>query len=148
LNLNTPDATTFEALTTPDGWTQQTPAVGDTGIIASWTGQVDPGASAVFTIDVRVDATAPVGSTITCAASIVSESIDANPADNTAEASATVAPPLMADVTVGVSADANPATVGQAVTYTIVVSNVGEAGATGTAVHVTLPASTTNVSVV
>jgi uncharacterized repeat protein (TIGR01451 family) len=148
LNFNMPDATTFEAFTTPGGWTTQAPAVGTSGIIEAWTGQVDPGASIVFTIAVRVDATASVGSTITCSASVVSESIDANQADNTAQASATVAPPLTADVTVGISADANPATVGQAVTYTIVVSNVGEGDSTGTAVHVTFPTSATNIAVV
>jgi uncharacterized repeat protein (TIGR01451 family) len=130
----------------PDGWTRQAPAVGESGTIASWAGQVDPGASVVFTIVVRVDSTAPVGSAITCAASNVSKSIDANPADSTAQASAIVAPPLTASVDVAISGNIDPAAVGQAVTYTILVSNVRGGAATGAGVHVAVPKSATVVS--
>ena len=46
---------------------------------------------------------------------------------------------MTADVTVAISGDINPATVGQSVTYTVDVSNPASVAATGVKAHVTLP---------
>jgi len=93
-----------------------------------------------------IRSTAPVGGTITGVAKIASETVDSNPANNQSQASATVAGAVTADVTVAISGDVNPATVGQSVTYTVDVTNPASVAATGVIAHVTLPGTDAIVS--
>jgi uncharacterized repeat protein (TIGR01451 family) len=146
LNLETPSQTTFQSMAAPSVWTTQTPSVGGTGILRASIPSIDAGTSAVFTITVNVSSTATVASTITAEATITSETTDSNQGNNRASASATVVQAATAGITVAISGDINPAAVGQAVTYTITVANPGDAAATGTAAHVSVPNDATIVS--
>lgn len=144
--IDTPNHTTFESVSVPSGWSPQSPAVGSTGRVFLNTRTITVGASVVLSVSVRVDPTAPIGSTITGSAVVQSETLDPNYDNNTAEDSSTVGHAYNANVTVGISGDVNPAKVGQEVTYTIGVSNTGTDPATGAAVHVSVPTTTTIVS--
>jgi uncharacterized repeat protein (TIGR01451 family) len=66
--------------------------------------------------------------------------------NNQAEASAAVAQAPSASATVAISGNINPATVGQAVTYTVIASNPSGQTATGVVVHVSVPSAGTIVS--
>jgi uncharacterized repeat protein (TIGR01451 family) len=102
--------------------------------------------TATFTVTVGVSSTASAGSTITAVATIASETLDSNPQNNRAQATTQVSQVPTAGVTVQISGNVNPATVGQDVTYTITVANPEPIGATGVQVHVTVPSNGTIVS--
>jgi uncharacterized repeat protein (TIGR01451 family) len=144
--MNTPAETTFRSMTAPSGWTTATPAVSGTGRMTASLASLAVGTSASFTVDVRADSNATVGSTITGVAGVTSGTLDSNPANNTAQDSATVTGALTANVSVAISGNINPATVGQDVTYTVTASSPGEKAATGVELHVTVPGTGTIIS--
>jgi uncharacterized repeat protein (TIGR01451 family) len=144
--MQTPDQTTFQDMTLPNGWTRHTPSVGESGLLLATIDDLDVAATAMFTVTVRVSSTAPVAGTITGLARISCENDDSNPANNQSQASVTVAGTVSADVAVAISGDINPATVGQSVTYTVDVTNPASVAATGVEAHLTLPGTAAIVS--
>jgi uncharacterized repeat protein (TIGR01451 family) len=146
LSMQTPDQTTFQSMTVPSGWIGHTPSVGESGLLLATIGDLDVGATAVFTVSARVSSAAPLASLITGLAKISCENDDSNLANNQAQASVTVAGTVSADVNVAISGDINPATVGQSVTYTVDVTNPASVAATGVMAHVTLPGTAAIVS--
>ncbi|MBZ5637377.1 MAG: thrombospondin type 3 repeat-containing protein [Acidobacteriia bacterium] len=86
---STPASTTFVSVTAPAGWTCTAPAVGGTGAVSCSAATLDPGASAVITLVVKIDYCA--GNTSTTNTATVSNDVpDANPADNTASETTTL----------------------------------------------------------
>jgi uncharacterized repeat protein (TIGR01451 family) len=144
--LNTPGGTTFRSVAAPGGWKTSAPPVGAAGTITETIASLGVGASAVFTITVDVDPAAAIGSTVTGVATVASGTPDADPANNSARDSAVVAQAPAASLVVAIVGNANPATVGQDVTYTIAVVNPSGAAATGVVVHVAIPGTATLVS--
>ena len=150
LFMDLPTGTSFIAMTGPSGWTLQTPSEQSPEIMEASTPSISAGASAEFTVTVRVDLAATIGSTISGVAKIATETVDANNVNDTAQASVAVAdtpPPAPAPgVTLEISGNVNPATVGQDITYTITLTNPTSLDATGTVAHVTLPGTLQIVS--
>jgi uncharacterized repeat protein (TIGR01451 family) len=89
-----PTDTTFVSLSqTGPAFTCTTPPVGGTGAITCTIATLALGASASFTVVVRVDPTAAVGSVITNTATVTTTTTDPNADNNTATATTTVTNP-------------------------------------------------------
>jgi uncharacterized repeat protein (TIGR01451 family) len=141
-----PSGSTFVSLVAPAGWATTAPSVGAAANVSASIASLDSGASAVFSLVVRANVNTPSGATLTAIASVSSDTIDSNLANNQAEASAAVMEAPSASATVAISGNINPATVGQAVTYTVTASNTSGQTATGVVVHVFVPSAGTIVS--
>jgi uncharacterized repeat protein (TIGR01451 family) len=146
LGAAVPSGSTFLSLAAPAGWTATAPSVGATGNVSASLASLDSGASAVFSLVVRANVNTPSGATLTAIASVSSDTIDSNQANNQAEASAAVAQAPSASATVAISGNINSATVGQSVTYTVTALNSSGQTATGVVVHVSVPSAGTIVS--
>ena len=81
----------------------------------------------------------------TNAASVASGSLDLNPDDDTASAGITVTQPT-ADLAIALSGAPSPVLVGGSLTYSMTVSNLGPATASGVSITNSLPAGVTFVS--
>jgi uncharacterized repeat protein (TIGR01451 family) len=119
------------------------------GILTFPVGDLNRGASAVFTIVVRVDTVAPDSAgTITNTASATTQTAaqnpDVNPANNTVMTSSTVT--LVADLSLSDTASPEPVNQTQDLTYTLTVTNLGPSPAQGFTITDTLPAGVTFVS--
>jgi uncharacterized repeat protein (TIGR01451 family) len=79
-----PVDTTFVSFTAPAGWTSTTPAAGDTGVVTSDIASLAVGASATFTLVVRVDATAADGSVISNTADVTTTTTETDDTNNSA----------------------------------------------------------------
>ncbi len=101
-----------------------------------------PGAVATFTVNTRVADSPPASATNT--ATVTSNTPDPNTADNSDDATTAFAADADLNVTKTVD-DATP-NPGQAITYTLTVTNNGPAKATGVAVSDVLPTGVTFVS--
>lgn len=114
-----PAGTTFRALTAPGGWTCSSPTVGATGTVTCGIANFPPG-TAAFTLVVRVDPAAVLGSQIDNTGMVTADTVDLRPGDTTATALTTVLSPaeIFATKTVSVLED-------RTVRYTIVLSNAG-----------------------
>lgn len=143
IRFHLPSRATFQSIAAPDGWDVQPPL---DGVIYAGFRTMEVGATAVISVVVSADATAEVGSAVTAVADIVSETLDSNEANNTAQASATVARVPAAEVAVAISSDINLAKIGQDVTYTITVSNPSGEAAPGVVVHVAVPGTITLIA--
>jgi uncharacterized repeat protein (TIGR01451 family) len=126
-----------------------TPPVGGTGAVTctflynvypSYQGSLE----ATFTLVVRVNSNAVVGSVITNSAFVSSPTTDPNPVNNRASATAVVGVPD-ADLAVSLSDSPDPVQPRRLypLTYTIVVSNSGPGEARGVVLGDELPANTT-----
>ncbi len=144
LNDTVPTNTTFVSFTAPAGWTSSTPAVGGTGTVTAVNPSLANGASAAFTLVVRVNPGTASGTVVSNTASVSSQNPDANSGNNAATVTTTVA--VGADV--GVTKTGNLASVspGGQISWTIVVSNSGPSTATNVVLTDVLPANTTFVS--
>ena len=94
VNLNTtlPAHTTFVSLSTPDGFSATTPAVGSGGTISAGATSLAAGADAVFTLVAQIDANASNGTAVNDTAAVTTAArVDTN--DNTP--SITARPPLL-----------------------------------------------------
>ncbi|WP_165246571.1 DUF11 domain-containing protein [Paludisphaera soli] len=142
-----PAHTTFVSLTTPAAWTATTPAVGSHGSVSISTPNLAGGASATFTLVVRVSPGTPVGTRISVTASVASSSPDPTPSNDAATQVATVQAPLpAADLAVAVAAP-GAAFVGQDLAYTVTVTNLGAVrSAPGVALSFAVPAGATFIS--
>ena len=85
-----PPNTTFVSLTLAAGWSCSTPAVGGTGTVSCTIASLAAGASASFTLVVKVNAGTPNTTVITNTSAITATSTDPSTANNTATATTTV----------------------------------------------------------
>ncbi|HEY3129262.1 MAG TPA: hypothetical protein VGL91_07375 [Acidobacteriota bacterium] len=129
-----PGGATFGSATSTQGNCTQA-----SGTVTCSIGTLASGASATVTIVVTPSSTGTISNT----AVVKGNENDPSPNNNSATARSTVNPP--ADLSISKSDSPDPVTVGNNLTYTIVVSN-GPAAATGVVVTDTLPASVTFVS--
>jgi len=90
-----PVDTTFVSFAGPAAWTIGTPAVGDTGVVTADIATLAAGASATFTLVVRVDTTAADGSIISNTADVTTTTTDTNDANNTASVDVDVTQALL-----------------------------------------------------
>ena len=117
LTAATPAGTTFVSFVAPAGWAVTAPAIGGTGAITAAIASLGgAGASSPkdFTLIVRVDPGTAGGSTLNFSARVASESSDANPGDNSASATTTVAITPPANTAPSASPDAYTTAAGQA----------------------------------
>ncbi len=86
-----PARTTFASLLAPAGWTCTRPAVGGIGKVSCRAEQFPDGASATFTLIVRVNAGTLPATVVTNAATVSYTTADPNPANNVSVTTTTVA---------------------------------------------------------
>jgi uncharacterized repeat protein (TIGR01451 family) len=135
-----PAGTTFASLVSPGGWSCVTPAVNGTGTVSCTMGSMAAG-SAMFTLNVNGPAgTASVSNTAT----VSSSSTDPTPGNNSATANTNVT--TTADLSITKTPQPGPYGTGNALTYTIAVSNAGPGAAGSVVVTDVLPAGTTFTS--
>jgi uncharacterized repeat protein (TIGR01451 family) len=91
LSVPVPNFTTFVSLSVPTGWTPSTPAQGGTGTVTASLASLANGATANFTLVVRVDPGTQGGTTISTTAAVSSDTADTNSDNNSLPAQATVA---------------------------------------------------------
>jgi uncharacterized repeat protein (TIGR01451 family) len=87
-----PANTTFQSLSAPAGWSCTTPAVGGTGTVQCDTASLAAGATANFTLVVKVSGAAG-GTTLSNTATVSSDTADPNTANNTDTEPTTVSTP-------------------------------------------------------
>jgi uncharacterized repeat protein (TIGR01451 family) len=87
-----PTGTTFISATAPAGWTTTTPAVGSNGDVLFVDSSLASGATASFTIVVKVDASVSPANEISNTASTGSDTHDGTPVNNIATATTLVVP--------------------------------------------------------
>jgi uncharacterized repeat protein (TIGR01451 family) len=135
----------FVSITTPAGFNCVTPAVNANGTVTCTAATLANGATATFTLSVRVSPSATSGS-VTNSASVVSTTADATPANGTDPAPAVAIAAPSADLAVTKTTNSTTLTTGNSVTYTITVTNNGPATATNVIVTDDLPAGLAFVS--
>ncbi len=129
LDMSTPPNTTFQSFDVPDAWIPTTPAVGGTGpIMATFTALTPSDGPQVFTLVVRVNPGTPGGFPITLTPSVSSDSVEADPSNNSD--SATVLVQASADLAVAISDAPDPVAPDANITYTITATNNGPNGTT------------------
>jgi endo-1,4-beta-xylanase len=85
LTTAVPAHTTFQSLTTPEGWSCATPPVGGAGPITCTMPSLPAGGTGAFTLTVALtDCSAANGSAIIASANVTSATADPNPAPNNA----------------------------------------------------------------
>lgn len=131
-----PTHTTFQSLTAPSGWSCTTPLVNGTGSITCTTASLSSGATATFTLTVKVTPSAPHGTNVSNTASAVSATFDPQPSNNSATATTGIV--AQADLRIQ---KRGPSSVGaaQVFAYTIEVSNAGPSDAQNVVVSDSLP---------
>jgi len=90
LNYAVPADTTFQSLTAPAGWSCTTPAVGGTGAVHCGAASLASGATASFTLAVKVNTGTAAGTTITNTATASSATTDSNSANHSVTATTAV----------------------------------------------------------
>lgn len=141
-----PAGTTFVSLSSPGGWSCPVPAVGASGTVSCSNASQVVG-NAVFMLTVAVASSVSGGTEITNTATASSASSDPNPNNNSGTAVTTVAA-SPANVT-GTKTASGTFTAGSTVSYTVVVTNNGQATQgdnPGNEFNDVLPASLTLVS--
>ncbi|HEU4389039.1 MAG TPA: endo-1,4-beta-xylanase, partial [Blastocatellia bacterium] len=76
LTIPIPANTTFQSLSAPGGWGTTAPAVGSGGSVTCTNTSLAAGASAVFTLVVRIDCAVPDGTVISSTASVATTTAD------------------------------------------------------------------------
>lgn len=150
-----PDNTTFDSFTAPAGWASRVPDRGGTGVLTSGVAGLFPGASATFTIVLNVNSKAEDGAIIARSATVSTAIPDLVPGNNTVTsntvvraATPTIPPDVAADVSISLSRTPPPEHVfeGDAITYSLTVTNIGPAAAKDIVVRQALPNNTTFAS--
>jgi uncharacterized repeat protein (TIGR01451 family) len=86
--------TTFQSVSSPPGWTCNTPIIGGTGTVTCRIPAFAPGAAVSFVLVVRVDCGTPVGTVFQASAAVTSDSIETFPPNNQASQPNTVGPAI------------------------------------------------------
>jgi uncharacterized repeat protein (TIGR01451 family) len=142
-----PAHTTLVSFTAPAGFTIAAPPAGGTGTITATATSLADGASAVFTLVVRVAPDTPGDTTIRDTATVATTTVDPSPTDYSATATTTInAASAVADLAVTIAAAPDPVAIGQEVTYTVTVTNKGPDPATGVTLTETLDPGASFVS--
>jgi uncharacterized repeat protein (TIGR01451 family) len=143
LSDTVPTNTTFVSNSGASGWTCTDPSVGGSGTISCNRASFANGASATFTVVVKVDPSAAHGSSISNTATVSSSTSDPTSSNNSA--TATTAVNNEADLSVTKDDGVTQVTAGEATTrtYTITVSNAGPSNAAGVTLTDTWPAGFT-----
>lgn len=118
-----PEGTTFQSVDAPAGWSCETPAVGDGGIVRCQAEEAAPG-SVTFTIVVRIEH--PGGTTLSNLARVASAAVDPNPADNTTMESTAVVVPVAINIRPG--GFPNPVNIRGTVSVAILTTSADEYG--------------------
>jgi uncharacterized repeat protein (TIGR01451 family) len=141
-----PVGTTFVSFTQNSGptFTLNAPHPGATGTAVGTIATLASGASATFTLVVKVPASTTDQTTITNTATITSATADSNPANNSD--TETTAVNTRADLGVTKSDSPDPVIAGSNITYAIAVSNGGPSDAQAVTLSDAIPANTTFVS--
>jgi uncharacterized repeat protein (TIGR01451 family) len=141
-----PANTTFvsDAQTSGPAFVLTNPAVGGTGTISGTIATLALGASATFTVVVRISPSTSDGTTISNTADVAAVTTDPNLANNSA--TVTTLSATQADVSVTKTVAAGPDLTGDPLTYTITVANAGPDDAQSVALTDVVPANTTFVS--
>jgi uncharacterized repeat protein (TIGR01451 family) len=129
---------TFQSLLSPAGFNCTTPAVNGAGAINCTAASMANGATATFTVVVKVTA---ASGTVSNTAAASSDNYDPAPGNNSATAVTTIPAPLSADISVTKTTAATSITPGGTFSYTIAVSNAGPDPATSVVMTDALPAS-------
>jgi uncharacterized repeat protein (TIGR01451 family) len=142
LNESTPLATTFQSIMSPPGWSCPTlPPVGGVGAIKCTKSLVPATETGVFTLTLHVPSNIPSGNVITNTASISSADPDPDLMNNAATGTADVI--TQADLMVAKTEKPPSVIPGNALTYTIVITNNGPSDAANVVLSDTVPTNTT-----
>jgi uncharacterized repeat protein (TIGR01451 family) len=138
----TPTNTTFVSITETAGppFSCTSPAVGGTGTVTCTIATFAAGASASFTLVVKVDANTPDRTTISNTANISSSTTDPCPGNNSATATTTVVN-AGADLSVTKTTGDTQQGAGFNITYAITVSNLGPSAAANVVLSDPVPAA-------
>jgi len=133
-----PIGTTFVSIVSPLSWSCTVPSLGANGTVAC-ANATFPIGSAVFTVQVQVDAAAAAGTVISNTATAASATSDPNPANNDGVATTTVAASANLSVTLADTPD--PVSAGANLSYTLSANNAGPSNAAAVVLTDTLPAA-------
>ncbi|MCY2989816.1 MAG: hypothetical protein NTY19_18380 [Planctomycetota bacterium] len=140
-----PANTTFVSATFPADWTQtDAVSVGSAGTLTFTNPLVAKGASGSFTVVVHVNVGLPINTLVTNMATVAATTNDSQLANNTATVTTTVNP--QADLQITKTGSPNPVLAGQALTYTITVTNAGPSAVIGAHVADIFPAGLSGVT--
>jgi len=137
-----PAGTTFVSFTAPTEWTSATPSVGGTGPITSTFNSLAAGATADFTLIVKVNADftgGPIENTV----SATTDNFDGNSSNDSQLASTVVA--AQSDLQVAMTGPAN-ASPNSDVAYVVTITNAGPSDAQTVTLNNVIPAGATFVS--
>jgi uncharacterized repeat protein (TIGR01451 family) len=148
VTIPVPPNTTFQSLTATAGWTC-IPAltVGSTGTVTCTNGFLASSSSASFAMVVNVNSGTAAGTVIGQTTSATATNNDPDSTNNSSTASSRVTSAINTDVAVAISGSPSSPKAGNAVTYTIGVTNNGPATATGVTVTAPIPSTEQFVSV-
>ena len=141
-----PASTTVQSVTAPANWTCVPPTPGSSDVVSCQPngGSLAAGAHATIAFQLAVSPSAPLGATLDSTVTVSSASGDPTPANNSATARAAVT--TLADLAMSETASPAPVIAGQDVTYTATLTNTGPSDAASPVVTLTVPTSTTFVS--
>ena len=122
-----PASTTFQSINAPAGFSCTTPAVNASGTITCTTASLASGATASFTVMVKVIA---ASGTVTNTVVGDSSTFDNVVSNDSATAVTTILAPQNADLSLTKTTTATVAIIGSTIPYTITVSNAGPGSAT------------------
>jgi len=140
-----PASTTVQNVMAPTGWACVPPTPGSSSVVSCQPngGSLAAGAHATIAFQLAVSPSA-LSATLSSVATVSSASADPTPANNSATAAAAVT--TSADLAMSETASPAPAVAGQDVTYTATLTNTGPSDAASPVMTLTVPTSTTFVS--
>ena len=147
LVMSIPNNTTFISLTTPAGWSCQTPSPGNTGTVVCANVDLAGLSSSTFTLVTKVNTGVANGTLISGTAAVSSSVIDPTTANNSATAVVSVGTTAQGQMTVTNTASPNPVVAGSDITYTQTATNTGSGTANNPTITETTPPNTTFQSI-